>query len=251
MGTLRILEAIRFLKLENKTKFYQESTSEMFGLVQEVPQKETTPFYPRSPYGVAKLYSHWITVNYRESYNIFACSGILFNHESPVRGETFVTRKITQAAAKISLGIQDKLKLGNLSALRDWGHAKDYVRGMWMMLQHSTPDDYVLATGRQISVRDFVKMSFNHLGIDIQFRGEGLNEVGFDKSGRVLVEIDPKYFRPTEVDTLLGDYTKAKTVLGWEPEYTVEKLCEEMVNSDFKYFKNNLKQDPTFTKVFG
>jgi GDPmannose 4,6-dehydratase len=251
MGTLRILEAIRFLKLENKTKFYQASTSEMFGLVQEVPQKETTPFYPRSPYGVAKLYSHWITVNYRESYNIFACSGILFNHESPVRGETFVTRKITQAAAKISLGIQDKLKLGNLSALRDWGHAKDYVRGMWMMLQHSTPDDYVLATGRQISVRDFVKMSFNHLGIDIQFRGEGLNEVGFDKSGRVLVEIDPKYFRPTEVDTLLGDYTKAKTVLGWEPEYTVEKLCEEMVNSDFKYFKNNLKQDPTFTKVFG
>ena len=251
MGTLRILEAIRILKLENKTKFYQASTSEMFGLVQEVPQKETTPFYPRSPYGVAKLYSHWITVNYRESYNIFACSGILFNHESPVRGETFVTRKITQAAAKISLGIQDKLKLGNLSALRDWGHAKDYVRGMWMMLQHSTPDDYVLATGRQISVRDFVKMSFNHLGIDIQFRGEGLNEVGFDKSGRVLVEIDPKYFRPTEVDTLLGDYTKAKTVLGWEPEYTVEKLCEEMVNSDYKYFKNNLKQDPTFTKVFG
>ena len=223
----------------------------MYGKVQEIPQKETTPFYPRSPYGVAKLYSHWITVNYRESYNIFACSGILFNHESPVRGETFVTRKITQAAAKISLGIQDNLKLGNLSALRDWGHAKDYVRGMWMMLQHPTPDDYVLATGRQISVRDFVRMSFNHLGIDIQFRGEGLNEVGFDKSGRVLVEIDPKYFRPTEVDTLLGDYTKAKTVLGWEPEYTVEKLCEEMVSSDYRYFKNNLKQDPTFTKVFG
>jgi len=237
MGTLRILEAIRILKLEHKTKFYQASTSEMFGLVQESPQRETTPFYPRSPYGIAKLYSHWITVNYRESYNIFACSGILFNHESPVRGETFVTRKITQAAAKISLGLQDKLKLGNLSALRDWGHAKDYVRGMWMMLQHSTPDDYVLATGRQISVRDFVKLSFNYLNIDIQFEGEGLNEVGFDKSGRILVEVDSKYFRPTEVDSLVGDYSKAKSVLGWSPKYTVEKLCEEMVNSDYSLLR--------------
>ena len=222
----------------------------MFGLVQEVPQKETTPFYPRSPYGVAKLYSHWITVNYRESYNIFACSGILFNHESPVRGETFVTRKITQAAAKISLGLQDKLKLGNLSALRDWGHAKDYVRGMWMMLQHPTPDDYVLATGRQISVRDFVKMSFNHLDVDIQFRGEGLDEVGFDKSGRILVEVDSKYFRPTEVDTLVGDYTKAKSVLGWSPEYTVEKLCEEMVTSDYSLFKNTSSLKPLSNTEF-
>ena len=250
MGTLRILEAIRILKLENKTKFYQASTSEMFGMVQETPQKETTPFYPRSPYGVAKLYSHWITVNYRESYNIFACSGILFNHESPLRGETFVTRKITQAVAKIKLGLQDKLKLGNLSALRDWGHAKDYVLGMWLMLQHHKPDDYVLATGRQISVREFVKMSFNHLGIDIRFEGDGLNEVGFDKSGRVLVEIDPKYFRPSEVDTLLGDYTKAKTTLGWEPKYTVEKLCEEMILSDYNMFRKQMKSDVDLRKVF-
>lgn len=250
MGTLRILEAIRILKLENKTKFYQASTSEMFGMVQETPQKETTPFYPRSPYGVAKLYSHWITVNYRESYNIFACSGILFNHESPLRGETFVTRKITQAVAKIKLGLQYKLKLGNLSALRDWGHAKDYVLGMWLMLQHHKPDDYVLATGRQISVREFVKMSFNHLGIDIRFEGDGLNEVGFDKSGRVLVEIDPKYFRPSEVDTLLGDYTKAKTTLGWEPKYTVEKLCEEMILSDYNMFRKQMKSDVDLRKVF-
>jgi len=251
LGTLRILEAIRILKLENKTKFYQASTSEMFGLVQEVPQKETTPFYPRSPYGVAKLYSHWITVNYREAYNIFACSGILFNHESPVRGETFVTRKITQAVSKIKLGLQDKLKLGNLSALRDWGHAKDYVRGMWMMLQHDVPGDYVLATGRQISVRDFVKMSFNNLDIDIKFEGDGLTEIGFDQSGRILVEIDPKYFRPTEVDTLLGDYSKAKSVLGWQPEYSVEMLCKEMVTSDYKYFSNNLSKESIVSKVFG
>ena len=251
LGTLRILEAIRILKLENKTKFYQASTSEMFGLVQEVPQKETTPFYPRSPYGVAKLYSHWITVNYREAYNIFACSGILFNHESPVRGETFVTRKITQAVSKIKLGLQDNLKLGNLSALRDWGHAKDYVRGMWMMLQHDKPDDYVLATGRQISVRDFVKMSFNNLDIDIRFEGDGLNEVGFDPSGKILVEVDAKYFRPTEVDTLLGDYSKAKSVLGWEPEYSVEMLCKEMVLHDYGYFKKNIHEDSILRKVFG
>lgn len=251
LGTLRILEAIRILKLENKTKFYQASTSEMFGLVQEVPQKETTPFYPRSPYGVAKLYSHWITVNYREAYNIFACSGILFNHESPVRGETFVTRKITQAVSKIKLGLQDNLKLGNLSALRDWGHAKDYVRGMWLMLQHDTPDDYVLSTGRQISVRDFVKMSFNNLDIDIKFEGDGLSEIGFDPSGRILVEVDPKYFRPTEVDTLLGDYSKAKSVLGWEPEYSVEMLCKEMITSDYDYFRNTISQEPIVRKVFG
>jgi GDPmannose 4,6-dehydratase len=251
LGTLRILEAIRILKLENKTKFYQASTSEMFGLVQEVPQKETTPFYPRSPYGVAKLYSHWITVNYREAYNIFACSGILFNHESPVRGETFVTRKITQAVSKIKLGLQDNLKLGNLSALRDWGHAKDYVRGMWMMLQHDKPDDYVLATGRQISVRDFVKMSFNNLDIDIRFEGDGLNEVGFDPSGKILVEVDAKYFRPTEVDTLLGDYSKAKSVLGWEPEYSVEMLCKEMVLHDYGHFKKNIHEDSILRKVFG
>jgi GDPmannose 4,6-dehydratase len=251
MGTLRILEAIRILKLENKTKFYQASTSEMFGLVQEVPQKETTPFYPRSPYGVAKLYSHWITVNYREAYNIFACSGILFNHESPVRGETFVTRKITQAVSKIKLGLQDKLRLGNLSALRDWGHAKDYVRGMWMMLQHDTPDDYVLATGRQISVRDFVKMSFNNLDIDIKFEGDGINEVGYDPSGRIIVEIDEKYFRPTEVDTLLGDYSKAKSILGWEPEYSVEMLCKEMVTSDYNYFANKISEESIYRKVFG
>jgi GDPmannose 4,6-dehydratase len=242
IGTLRLLEAIRILGLEKKTKFYQASTSEMFGLVQEVPQRETTPFYPRSPYGVAKLYSHWITVNYRESYNIFACSGILFNHESPVRGETFVTRKITQGVSKIRLGIQDKLLLGNLSALRDWGHAKDYVRGMWMMMQHEVADDYVLATGRQISVRDFVTMSFKFLGIDIIFSGEGINEKGYDKkTGKVIVEIDEKYFRPTEVDSLLGDSTKAKTILGWVPECSVEQLCEEMVMSDFEQIRNDLE----------
>jgi len=249
IGTLRLLEAIRILGLEKKTKFYQASTSEMFGLVQEVPQRETTPFYPRSPYGVAKLYSHWITINYRESYNIFACSGILFNHESPVRGETFVTRKITQGVSKIRLGIQDKLLLGNLSALRDWGHAKDYVRGMWMMMQHEVPDDYVLATGRQISVRDFVTMSFKFLGIDIIFSGEGIDEKGYDKkTGKVIVEIDEKYFRPTEVDSLLGDSTKAKKILGWVPECSVEQLCEEMVMSDFEQIRNDLESS-TYSKT--
>lgn len=248
IGTLRLLEAIRILGLEKKTKFYQASTSEMFGLVQEVPQKETTPFYPRSPYGAAKLYSHWITVNYRESYNIFACSGILFNHESPVRGETFVTRKITQAVAKIKLGIQDKLLLGNLSALRDWGHAKDFVRGMWMMMQHDIADDYVLATGRQISVRDFVTMSFKFLNIDVIFSGEGLDEKGYDKkTGKIIVEIDEKYFRPTEVDSLLGDYTKAKNTLGWVPECQVEELCHEMVQSDFDLVKRSLEVNTTLT----
>lgn len=240
MGPLRILEAIRILKLENKTKFYQASTSEMFGMVQEIPQTEKTPFYPRSPYGVAKLYAHWITKNYRESYNMFACSGILFNHESPVRGETFVTRKITRSVAKIKNGLESKLYLGNLDAERDWGHAKDYVEGMWLMLQQNTPDDYVLATNRKISVRRFVELSFNEIGIDITWIGTGVDEKGIDsKTGDTLVEIDPTYFRPTEVDLLLGDYTKAKTNLGWEPKYTVEELISEMVREDIELFKKD------------
>jgi len=238
IGTLRILEAIRILGLEKKTKFYQASTSEMFGLVQEIPQKETTPFYPRSPYGVAKLYAHWITKNYRESYEMFACSGILFNHESPVRGETFVTRKITRGVAKIYHGLQDKILLGNLDAERDWGHAKDYIRGMWLMLQQDKPDDYVLATNKKISVRKFVEMSFSHIGIKLKWVGEGVNERGYDiETGRVLVEIDPKYFRPAEVDLLIGDYSKAKSELGWEPTCSVEELCREMVESDLELFK--------------
>lgn len=238
VGALRILEAIRILKLEKKTKFYQASTSEMFGLVQEIPQRETTPFYPRSPYGVAKLYAHWITVNYREAYNIFACSGILFNHESPLRGETFVTKKITQAVAKIKAGLQDKLFLGNLSAERDWGHSKDYVEGMWFMMQQETPDDFVLSTGRKISVRDFTQMAFNHIGIDVKWIGEGIDEKGINsKTGDVLVEVDEKYFRPTEVDLLIGDSTKAKNKLGWIPKYTVEELCKEMVDYDYNLLK--------------
>jgi GDPmannose 4,6-dehydratase len=248
IGTLRILEAIRILGLEKRTKFYQASTSEMFGLVQEVPQKETTPFYPRSPYGVAKLYAHWITVNYREAYGIFACSGILFNHESPVRGETFVTRKITQAACKIKLGIQEKLLIGNLDSERDWGHAKDYVEGMWLMLQQNTPDDYILSTGEKISVRDFCTMSFKHLDIEIDWVGFGLDEKGIDrKTGKVIVEIDAEYFRPTEVDQLLGDSTKARTILGWKPKYTVDELCKEMVYSDFdKISKKHLENEKRF-----
>ena len=248
IGTLRILEAIRILGLEKKTKFYQASTSEMFGLVQEVPQKETTPFYPRSPYGVAKLYSHWITVNYRESYGIFACSGILFNHESPLRGETFVTRKITQAVCKIKLGQQEKLFLGNLSAERDWGHAKDYIRGMWLMMQHDKPDDYVLSTGKKISVRDFTTMAFKVLDIDIIWEGVGVDEKGIDsKTGNILVEVDEKYFRPTEVDLLIGDSTKAKTILGWIPKYSVEDLCKEMVYSDFEEIsKKHLESEKRF-----
>lgn len=238
LGALRILEAIRILNLEKKTRFYQASTSEMFGKVQEVPQRETTPFYPRSPYGVAKLYAHWITVNYRESYDLFACSGILFNHESPVRGETFVTRKITQAVARISQGSDEILYLGNLDAERDWGHAKDYVRGMWLMLQQENPDDYVLATGKMISVRKFVEMSFKYIGIDIEWSGEGCDEIGVDvSSGKCLVKVDPKYFRPTEVDELLGDSTKARRQLGWMPEYSVEQLCKEMVENDIKRLK--------------
>jgi GDPmannose 4,6-dehydratase len=238
VGTLRILEAIRILGLEKKTKFYQASTSEMFGLVQEVPQKETTPFYPRSPYGVAKLYAHWITVNYREAYNIFACSGILFNHESPLRGETFVTKKITQAVARIKAGLQEKLSLGNLSAERDWGHSKDYVEGMWMMMQQEKPDDFVLSTGKKISVREFTEMAFKFLEINIKWIGEGIEEKGIDaSSGKILVEVDEKYFRPTEVDLLIGDSTKANKVLGWYPKYSVEELCKEMVEYDYKQLK--------------
>jgi GDPmannose 4,6-dehydratase len=241
IGTLRILEAIRILGLEKKTKFYQASTSEMFGLVQEIPQKETTPFYPRSPYGVAKLYSHWITVNYREAYGIYACSGILFNHESPLRGETFVTRKITQAVSKIKLGLQDKLLLGNLSAERDWGHSKDYVEGMWLMLQQDEPEDYVLATGKKISVRDFTTLAFNYLDIPIKWIGDGVNEKGIHgETGDILVEVDEKYFRPTEVDLLIGDSTKARTKLGWSPKNSVEELCKEMVESDFNDIKRKV-----------
>jgi GDPmannose 4,6-dehydratase len=240
IGTLRILEAIRILKLENKTKFYQASTSELYGKAVEIPQNEKTPFYPRSPYGVAKLYSFWIAKNYREAYDIFTCNGILFNHESPLRGETFVTRKITRAAAKISLGLQEKLYLGNLDAERDWGHAKDYVEGMWLMLQQRKPDDYVLATGRKASVREFVEMAFMEAGINIEWKGEGVNEKGIDASnGKALIEINPKYFRPTEVDLLLGDATKAKEELGWEPKYTLEELCKEMVESDLRLFKKD------------
>ena len=240
LGTLRFLEAIRILKLEKKTKFYQASTSEMYGYVQEIPQKETTPFYPRSPYGVAKVYAYWITKNYREAYNIFACNGILFNHESPIRGETFVTRKITRAVAKIHLNLQDKLFLGNLSAERDWGHAKDYVEAMWMMLQQKEGDDYVLATGKKITVKKFVDLAFAEVGITLKWEGKDENEKGINTAnGKTLVEIDPKYFRPTEVDLLVGDASKAKKILGWEPKYTLEQLVKEMVTSDVKLFERD------------
>lgn len=240
IGTLRLLEAIRILGLEKKTKFYQASTSELYGLVQEIPQKETTPFYPRSPYGVAKLYAFWITKNYREAYGMFACNGILFNHESPLRGETFVTRKITRAVAKISLGLQEKLFMGNIDSERDWGHAKDYVEGMWRMLQHNEPDDFVLATGKKITVRKFIELAFAEVGIEIEWQGKDVNEKGIDKkSGKVLVEIDEKYFRPAEVDLLVGDATKAKEKLGWVPKYSVEELLKEMVQSDLAIFKRD------------
>lgn len=240
VGTLRLLEAIRILGLEKKTKFYQASTSELYGLVQEVPQKETTPFYPRSPYGVAKLYAFWITKNYREAYGMFACNGILFNHESPLRGETFVTRKITRAVAKISLGLQEKLYMGNIDSERDWGHAKDYVEGMWRMLQHSEPDDFVLATGKKITVRKFIELAFAEIGIEIEWKGKDVEEKGLDKkTGKVLVEIDEKYFRPAEVDLLVGDASKAKQKLGWEPTHTVEQLLKEMVASDLEIFKRD------------
>ncbi|MFT7005929.1 MAG: GDPmannose 4,6-dehydratase [Colwellia sp.] len=243
IGTLRLLEAIRFLGLEKKTKFYQASTSELYGEVQEIPQKETTPFHPRSPYGVAKMYAYWIVVNYRESYGIYACNGILFNHESPRRGETFVTRKITRAIANISQGLDKCLYLGNMDALRDWGHAKDYVRMQWMMLQQNKPDDFVIATGKQISVREFVRLSAKEVGIELDFSGDGINEIATVKSitgdnahalniGDVIVRVDPRYFRPAEVETLLGDPSKAREKLGWVPEITVEEMCAEMVASD-------------------
>lgn len=240
LGTLRILEAIRILGLEKKTKFYQAGTSEMFGLVQEIPQKETTPFYPRSPYGVAKVYAYWITKNYREAYGIFACNGILFNHESPVRGETFVTRKITRAVSKISLGMQDSLFMGNIDAERDWGHAQDYVEGMWLMMQQEEADDFVLATGIKITVRRFIEMAFSEVGIVVEWKGQGVNEKGYNKANsKVIVQIDEKYFRPAEVDLLVGDASKAKTKLGWSPKRSVEQLCKEMVASDLQLFKRD------------
>jgi len=240
LGTLRILEAIRILGLENKTKFYQASTSELYGKVHEIPQNENTPFYPRSPYGVAKLYAYWITKNYREAYGIFASNGILFNHESPLRGETFVTRKITRAACRIALGLQQKMYLGNLDAQRDWGHAKDYVEGMWRILQHDVADDFVLATGVTVAVREFVDIAFSEVGIDLDWVGDGINEKGINKKNKeVLVEVDPKYFRPTEVDILVGDATKAKEELGWKHTYDLKALVKDMVMADMKLFKKD------------
>lgn len=235
MGTLRLLEAIRILRLNDKTRIYQASTSEMFGKVQEIPQRETTPFYPRSPYGAAKVYAYWITVNYREAYGMYACNGILFNHESPIRGETFVTRKITRAVARIKLGLQDSLYLGNLDSLRDWGHARDYIEAQWMILQQEKPDDYVIATGEQHSVREFAEKAFVEVGIEIEWRGQGVSEEGIDaQSGKVLVKVDPRYFRPTEVETLLGDPSKAKAVLGWSPRTSFGELVSEMVREDLR-----------------
>ena len=249
IGTLRVLEAIRLLGLTKKTKFYQASTSELYGLVQEVPQSETTPFYPRSPYGVAKLYAYWITVNYREAYKMFACNGILFNHESPLRGETFLTRKVTRAAARIVLGLETCLYLGNLNSKRDWGHAKDYIEGMYLMLQQKTPEDYVLATGITTTIREFVRLTFSELGIQIGFRGEGNKEEGYViksagpfnlKENKVIIKVDSKYYRPTEVDLLIGDPTKAKTKLGWKPKYDLLTLIKEMVKSDIELFKKEV-----------
>ncbi len=254
VGTLRILEAVRLLGLSEKTRVYQASTSELYGLVQEVPQSETTPFYPRSPYAVAKMYAYWITVNYREAYNMFAVNGILFNHESPLRGETFVTRKITRAVAKIALGLQKQLFLGNLDAKRDWGHAKDFIKAMWLMLQQDQPEDYVIATGITTSVRDFVRMAFEEIGVSLEFKGEGLNEVGYVAGcsnpdvqleiGKAVVGVNPNYFRPTEVDLLIGNPSKAKTQLGWEPVYDLKMMVGEMVKSDLEIFRREqlLKQ---------
>jgi GDPmannose 4,6-dehydratase len=259
LGTLRILEAVRLLRLTDKTRIYQASTSELYGLVQEVPQKETTPFYPRSPYAVAKLYAYWITVNYREAYNMFACNGILFNHESPLRGETFVTRKVTRAVARIALGIQREVYMGNLSSKRDWGHAKDYIKAMYLILQQDTPDDYVIATGITTTIRDFIKKTFREIGIGIEFSGEGVNETGkimqIDNNlfvekigepyleamrkriGEAVVKVDPEYFRPTEVELLIGDATKARTKLSWEPKYNLDTLIEDMMQNDVKEMK--------------
>lgn len=249
LGTTRILEAIRLLGLTKKTKFYQASTSELYGLVQEVPQKETTPFYPRSPYAVAKLYAYWITINYREAYNMYACNGILFNHESPLRGETFVTRKITRAVSKIAMGLQKCLYLGNMDARRDWGHAADYVEAMWLMMQQDEPEDFVIATGETNSVRDFVRFAFAEVGIELSFSGEGVDEVGIVvgahhpdykiQTGSTVVKVDPRYFRPTEVELLIGDPTKAKEQLGWEPNYNLKGLIKEMLASDIELFKKD------------
>ena len=240
LGALRILDAIRILGLESKTRYYQASTSELYGYVQEIPQKETTPFYPRSPYAAAKLYAYWITINYREAYGIYACNGILFNHESPIRGETFVTRKITRALARISLGLQETLYLGNLDAKRDWGHAKDYVEMQWLMLQQDKPDDFCIATGVQHSVRDFVNFAWGHLGKKIIWKGKGLDEKGYDsQTGKLIIEVDSKYFRPTEVETLLGDPSKAKKELGWEPKITLEEMVHEMMESDIDIAKRD------------
>ncbi|VVE89036.1 GDP-mannose 4,6-dehydratase [Pandoraea bronchicola] len=239
LGALRVLEAIRILGLEKKTRFYQASTSELYGLVQEIPQRETTPFYPRSPYAVAKLYAYWITVNYREAYGMFACNGILFNHESPKRGETFVTRKITRALARIKLGLQDCLYLGNLNAKRDWGHARDYVEAQWLMLQQDEPEDFVIATGVQVSVRDFVNAAAKELGLKFTWQGTGVDEKGVDETGAVRVAVDPRYFRPTEVETLLGDATKAREKLGWTPGTSLDELVKEMVHEDLQAAKRD------------
>jgi GDPmannose 4,6-dehydratase len=245
IGTLRILEAVRLLGMQKKTRIYQASTSELYGLVQEIPQKETTPFYPRSPYAVAKIYAYWITVNYREAYDMFACNGILFNHESPLRGETFVTRKVTRAVAQLALGLTDKLFMGNIDSKRDWGHAKDYVDAMWRILQQDTPEDYVIATGVTTSVRDFIKMAFEEIEVELEFKGEGVNETGVVRScsekyafktGQEVVKIDPRYFRPTEVELLIGDATKAQQKLGWKPQYSLQELVAEMVEADLKSF---------------
>lgn len=241
LGPLRLLEAIRFLGMGDKTRFYQASTSELYGLVQETPQRESTPFYPRSPYAVAKLYAYWITVNYREAYGHYACNGILFNHESPLRGETFVTRKITRALARIKLGTGPVLKLGNMDALRDWGHARDYVQMMWLMLQQDTPEDFVIATGVQYSVRDFVNAACAALDMEITFEGEGLNEVGRDKDGKVIVQVDPRYFRPAEVETLLGDATRAREKLGWTPQTSFAELVREMADADLAEAKREMR----------